>query len=83
MPNNKQQTKRHKTDEEKRQRNKIQRSAMRTAVKHVLEADSKEAAQAATPEAMKRIDKAAKKNIIHDNAAARMKNRLARATSAK
>ena len=83
MPNNKQQAKRLKTDEEKRQRNKAQKSAMRSAMRSVLEADSKDAAEAAQPQAVKRIDKAAKKNIIHDNAAARMKSRLAKAVANK
>ncbi|MCA9001173.1 MAG: 30S ribosomal protein S20, partial [Planctomycetes bacterium] len=35
------------------------------------------------PEAMKRVDKCAKKNIIHDNAAARTKSRLARSLQSK
>ncbi|MCL4160021.1 UNVERIFIED_CONTAM: hypothetical protein GTU68_019324 [Idotea baltica] len=83
MPNNKQASKRLKTDEEKRQRNKAQKSAMRSSVRSVLEADTKEAAAAAQPIAVKRIDKAAKKNIIHDNAAARMKSRLAKAINDK
>lgn len=83
MPNNKQQSKRLKTDEERRQRNKIVKSVMRSSIRKVVEADSQDEAVAATPEAMKRIDKAAKKNIIHDNAAARMKSRLARATANK
>ena len=56
---------------------------MRSAVKKVLQADSSEAAQAALPEAMKRVDKAAKKNVIHENAAARTKSRLAKAAKAK
>jgi small subunit ribosomal protein S20 len=83
MPNNKQQSKRLKTDEIKRQRNKADKSRMRSAVRAVLEADSKEAAEAATPQAMKMVDKAAKKNIIHDNAAARVKARMARSTAKK
>jgi len=83
MPNNKQQTKRLKTDEIKRQRNKADKTRMRSAVKSVVEAESKEAALAAMPAAMKRVDKAAKKHIIHDNAAARMKARMARAAQAK
>jgi len=83
MPNNKQQSKRLKTDDIKRQRNKADKSRMRSAVRTVLEADTKEAAEAATPEAMRWVDKAAKKNIIHDNAAARMKARLARSTAKK
>jgi small subunit ribosomal protein S20 len=83
MPNNKQQSKRLKTDEIKRQRNKADKSKMRSAVRAVLEADSKEAAEAATPNAMKWVDKAAKKNLIHDNAAARVKSRMARSTAKK
>jgi small subunit ribosomal protein S20 len=83
MPNNKQQSKRLKTDEERRQRNKTVKTVMRTSVRKVLEAETKEAAQAAIPEAMKRIDKANKQNIIHENTAARMKSRLARSTAAK
>lgn len=52
---------------------------MRSAVKCVLNAESSEAARAALPEAMKRVDKAAKNNLIHANAAARVKSQLSRA----
>ena len=83
MPNNKQQKKRLKTDEEKRIKNKAAKSSMRSAVRKVIEADSKEEALAATPIAMKRVDKAAKSNIIHDNTAARLKSRMARSTAGK
>ena len=82
MPNNKQAKKRVRQNETRRQENKVVRSSMRTAVKKVVQAESSEAAQAALPEAMKRVDKAAKKNIIHDNAAARIKSRLSRAAQA-
>lgn len=81
MPNSKQAKKRMRQDDERRIANKHIRSTMRTAVKRVLEADSKEAAQEALPEAMKRVDKAAKINVIHDNAAARVKSRLAKAAN--
>jgi len=83
MPNNKQAKKRMRQNDDRRTQNKATRTSMRTAMKRVLGADSAEAAQAALPEAMKRIDKAAKKNVIHDNAAARYKNRLARNVAAK
>lgn len=83
MPNNKQQAKRLKTDNERRDRNKIVKSSMRSSVRKVLEAETKDDALAKTPEAMKRIDKAAKNNVIHDNTAARMKSRLARSTASK
>ena len=54
---------------------------MKTAVKKVMQAETPEAAAAALPEAVKRVDKAAKRNIIHANAAARKKSQLARAAA--
>ena len=77
MPNSKQAKKRVRQDEEKRQQNKTVKTAMRTAMKKVLKAETAEAAAAALPIAMKRVDKAAKHKIIHANAAARYKSRLA------
>ena len=81
MPNNKQAKKRVRQDDERRLANKSVRSSMRSAVKKVLEADSNEDAAAALPEAYKRVDKAAKKNILHSNAAARVKSRLSQAAN--
>ena len=83
MPNNKQAKKRMRQDEERRLRNKAVKTTMRSAVKKVLSASSKEEADKLLPTAMKRIDKAAKSHIIHDNAAARYKNRLARNAATK
>ncbi|HIG11567.1 MAG: 30S ribosomal protein S20 [bacterium] len=83
MPNNKQAAKRLRQSEERRKANKTDRSAMRTAVRQVLEADTSEAAQAALQIANKRIDKASKRNILHDNAASRLKSRVARAANSK
>ena len=79
MPNSKQATKIVKRDEIRRIHNKAITSAMRTAVRSVLDADSPEAARKAMPDAMKKVDKAEKKNLIHANAAARMKGQLSRA----
>ena len=79
MPNTKQATKIVKRDEVRRIHNKSIASAMRTAVKRVLNAESPEAAKKALPEAMKKVDKAAKKSLIHANAAARVKGQLSRA----
>ena len=79
MPNTKQATKIVKRDEIRRLHNKAITSAMRTAVKIVLDAESPEAAKKALPDAMKKVDKAAKKNLIHANAAARVKGQLSRA----
>ena len=83
MPNNKQAKKRVRQDEQRRMDNKVVRTSMRSAMKKVLKAESTDEANAAMPNAMKRIDKAAKANIIHDNAAARYKSRLARNAAAK
>lgn len=78
MPNTKQAKKRMETDDIRRMRNKVVRSSMRSAVKKVLQAESQADAQAALPAAFKHVDKAAKKNVIHDNAAARKKAQLDR-----
>ena len=83
MPNSKQATKRMQQDAKRRDANKAVKTRMRTAMKKVLQADSAEAASAAMPEAMKRIDKAAKRNAIHENAAGRYKARLARNAATK
>lgn len=78
MPNTKQAKKRMMTDDLRRMRNKTVRSSMRSAVKKVLQSESADEAKAALPMAMKKVDKAAKVNVIHDNAAARKKSQLQR-----
>ena len=78
MPNTKQAAKRLVTDDARRLRNKTKRSTMRTAMKRVLRAENSEEGQKAYTEAQKRIDKALKASIIHANAAARYKQRLAK-----
>jgi len=83
MPNSKQSIKRMKTDEKRRAANRVLASTMKSAVKKVLNAEDAATAQAALPMAMKRIDKAAKSNVIHDNTASRKKAQLAKAIAAK
>ena len=82
MAHSKQAAKRHRQNVKARTRNKAQRSAMKTAVKDVRRAESVDDAKAKLPEAMKRIDKAAKKRVIHPNAASRLKSRLAKRIAA-
>lgn len=79
MANNKQANKRIRQNEKARQQNKVVRSSLRSAVKKVLSADSPEEAGKHLPDAMRKVDKAAKKNVIHANAAARKKGQLSRA----
>ncbi|MGH7508597.1 MAG: 30S ribosomal protein S20 [Gemmatimonadales bacterium] len=57
--------------------NRTHRSALRTALKKVRSATGAEAA-AAYAEAEKLLDRAGQKNIVHRNAAARLKSRLAK-----
>jgi small subunit ribosomal protein S20 len=62
--------------------NRTQRSQLRTALRKVRAATGAEA-QAAYAEAVKLLDRAGKKNIIHKNAAARHKSRLAKLVAVK
>jgi len=82
MAHSKQAVKRIRQNEKRREINKQVKSRMKTAIKRVQGADD-DARPAAMADAMKRIDKAAKGNAIHANAAARLKSRLARASNAK
>jgi small subunit ribosomal protein S20 len=83
MPNSKQAKKRLRQSEERRDDNKRVRSAMRTAIKQVLRAETPEQAKKVLPMAFKRVDKAAKKRVIHPNAAARYKSRLSKRVAAQ
>lgn len=79
MPNIKSAIKRAKTSAERNAQNSMQKSAMRTAVKKVEAAivlNDAEAAKNSLTEAVKKLDKAAAKGLIHKNAAARKKSRL-------
>ncbi|WP_044747678.1 30S ribosomal protein S20 [Bacillus alveayuensis] len=81
MPNIKSAVKRVKTSEKRRAQNAAMKSAMRTAMKKfeaLVVNNDVENAKIAFREASKKIDKAAQKGIIHKNAAARFKSRLAK-----
>ena len=82
MAHSKQAKKRIRSNEKNRIHNKGITSSMRTEMKRLLtavEAGDKAAAKAALPVAMRKIDKAAKINLLHDNNAARKKSLLMRA----
>jgi small subunit ribosomal protein S20 len=71
-----------RTSELRRQRNASLSSTMRTAIKGVKKAvakGDKAAAAAALTASMSKIDRTASKGVIHRNAAARHKSRLAQA----
>jgi len=66
--------------------NRSQRSALRTAIKKARVAaggTDAAAAEQAYREVTKKLDQAAAKNLIHKNAAARTKSRLAKLISKK
>ena len=83
MATSKQAKKRIRTSAKAGIENKRVRTSMRSALKKVLKAETREAARALVPEAMKKVDKAAKKGVIHANSAARKKGQIARAVAAK
>ena len=84
MANIKSQIKRNRQNEKRRLANKAVRSELRTRVKGALVAaeSGTETAEVAAAIAMKNIDKAANKGVIHKNAAARRKSRLAKRLAA-
>ncbi len=79
MANNKSAEKRIKVNERRRQRNLIYRSATRTIVRkaeRAIAVGAGEETSTALLAAIRQLDKAANKGIIHRNAAARKKSRL-------
>jgi len=80
VANIKQQKKRIKQAEARAARNKAVRSELKTRVKTALRAAESQAedAPAKLAVAVKRLDMAAAKGVIHKNQAARRKSRLAR-----
>ncbi|WP_349257891.1 30S ribosomal protein S20 [Iamia sp.] len=84
MANIKSQIKRNRQNETRRVRNKALRSDLRTRTK-VAESAAAEGAEGAAEAlrvALKRIDKAAAKGVIHKNQAARRKSRLVKRLAA-
>jgi small subunit ribosomal protein S20 len=78
VANIKSQIKRNLQNEKARLRNKAVRSELKTRVKSALSAAGTDDQTEALRQAMKKIDKAASKGVIHKNAAARKKSRLAK-----
>jgi len=82
MANIKSQKKRIKTNEKRQERNKAVKSELKTRVKTAAKAVGTEGEDAAVRAAIKRLDTAATKGIIHKNAAARKKSRLMKRVNA-
>jgi len=84
MANIKSQIKRNRQNEKARLRNKAVRSELKTRTKRALSAAEQGAENSTeiTREAVKRIDMAASKGVIHKNTAARRKSRLMKSVAA-
>ena len=79
MANIKGQIKRNRQNEKRRLRNKGIRSEINSSVKTAIKnAESGAASPADLQEAVKKIDKAVAKGIMHKNTAARKKSRLSK-----
>ncbi len=79
MANIKSAIKRNKQNEKRRLRNRVYRGRARTFVQKArvaIDSNNPEEAKKATLEAVRELDRAAEKGIIHKNNAARRKSRL-------
>lgn len=85
MPNSASAKKRLRQSIDRRARNRMVRSALRTQIKKVRTAVAAGDVSAAENEfrlAVKKLDQAAAKSVLHANAAARIKSRLSKAIKA-
>ena len=78
MPNIKSAKKRMHLSRSANERNRAERSQLRTAIKQVQQATDAADAQAAYKRVQVLLDRAATARLIHPNAVARMKSNLAR-----
>jgi small subunit ribosomal protein S20 len=79
LPSTRSAAKRMRQSEKRQLRNRVYRSQARTFVKRtwrLIEEGDMEGAQAAAQQAIRALDKAAQKGVIHKNNAARRKSRL-------
>ena len=85
MPNIKSSAKRDQLAKARNAKNKAERSALRTALKkfnNAVTAENRETAEKTYLAAVRAVDKAAGKNLIHKNNAANKKSKMARKLNA-
>ena len=82
MANIKSQKKRILTNEKRQERNKAVKSELKTRVKNAVRSIGSDGQDDAVKAAVKRLDTAATKGVIHKNAAARKKSRLMKRVNA-
>jgi small subunit ribosomal protein S20 len=74
--------KRIRSNETKKNRNKLQFKTTRNAIRDLKAETSKKKAQKSLPTVVAMIDKLAKKNIIHKNKAGNLKSKLTKFVAA-
>ena len=78
MDRHPQQIKRERQDKKRRLRNLESLSKLRTSIKKVLSSTTKKEAELVYKDAVKVIDKAVSRNLIHKNTGARRKSQITR-----
>ena len=78
MPNSKSAEKRLRQASKRREHNRRVKSAIRTRTRRLLESDNSDDAREQLDELYAMLDRAAARNVMHRNTAARKKARLAR-----
>ena len=78
MPNIKSAQKRMELGEAAREKNRAERSRLRTALKRARDTTQAKDAEARVKEAVSLLDQAAQERLLHPNKAARLKGQLAR-----
>ena len=78
MDRHPQQLKRKRQDRKRRTRNIAAMSALKTHIKQVLQSSKKSEAEKFYGSAVKSIDKAVKRNLIHKNTGSRRKSQITR-----
>ena len=78
MDRHPQQIKRERQDKKRRARNLDSMSRLRTGIKKVLSSSTKKEAELVYKDAVKIIDKAVSRNLIHKNTGARRKSQITR-----
>ncbi|MBL7138932.1 MAG: 30S ribosomal protein S20 [Bacteroidales bacterium] len=76
MANHKSAEKRIRSNKTKRENNRYQGRTVRNAVKTIRTTDDQAEVSKTLPEVVSRIDKLAKKGVIHKNKAANLKSKL-------
>ena len=83
MANSKSAKKRVRQSNRRHERNRHQKSRLRTAIKNVLNAEDGESATEAYRKASALLDRFSGRNLLHRNKAARKKSQLARIVKEK